>query len=85
LDTAPRGAYALEAVIVVTADEATQIRRLRQRDGVSEEEARRRLQAQRPLDEKAAEADWVIDNSGSPEETRRQVENLWQRLLLGED
>ena len=85
LDTAPRGAYALEAVIVVTADEATQIERLRRRDGITEEEARRRLLAQRPLAEKVAEADWVIDNSGSPEETRRQVENLWQRLLLGED
>ena len=85
LDTAPRGAYPLEAVIVVTADEATQIERLRRRDGITEEEARRRLLAQRPLAEKVAEADWVIDNSGSPEETRRQVENLWQRLLLGED
>ncbi|KRT75669.1 MAG: CoaE, dephospho-CoA kinase, dephospho-CoA kinase [Armatimonadetes bacterium CSP1-3] len=80
LDTAPRGAYALEAVIVVTADEATQIERLRRRDGVTEEEARRRLLAQRPLAEKVAEADWVIDNSGSPEETRRQVESLWRRL-----
>ena len=80
LDTAPRDAYSMEGVIVVAVDEATQIRRLRQRDGVSEEEAQRRLQAQRPLGEKAAEADWVIDNSGSSEETRRQVELLWRRL-----
>ena len=65
---------------MVTADGATQIERLRRRDGITEEEARRRLLAQRPLAEKVAEADWVIDNSGSPEETRRQVELLWRRL-----
>ncbi len=80
LDVAPREAYPLGDVIVVAVDEATQLRRLQQRDGVSEEEARRRLRAQRPLREKVAEADWVIDNGGSPEETRRQVQDLWARL-----
>jgi dephospho-CoA kinase len=33
-----------------------------------------------PLAEKQALADHVIDNSGSPEETERQVRALWQRL-----
>ncbi len=80
LDTAPRDAFPLEGVIVVAVDEATQLARLRHREGIGEEEARRRLAAQRPLREKAAEADWVIDNSGTPEQTRRQVEELWQRL-----
>lgn len=80
LDTAPRDAFPLEGVIVVAVDEATQLARLRHREGIGEEEARRRLAAQRPLREKAAEADWVIDNSGTPEQTRRQVEELWRRL-----
>ncbi len=80
LDTAPRDAFPLEGVIVVAVDEATQLARLRHREGIGEEEARRRLAAQRPLREKAAEADWVIDNSGTPEQTRRQVEELWQQL-----
>ncbi|MDQ7827692.1 MAG: dephospho-CoA kinase [Armatimonadota bacterium] len=80
LDTAPRQAYPLEGVIVVVADEGTQVARLRARDGLDEAAARQRLAAQRPVREKAAEADWVIDNSGSLEETRRQVEALWRRL-----
>ncbi len=80
LDTAPRETFPLEGVIVVALDAAAQLERLRRRDGLGEEEARRRLSAQRPLHEKVAEADWVIDNSGTPEETRRQVELLWRRL-----
>jgi len=80
LDTAPREAYPLEGVIVVVADDSTQVARLRARDGLDEAAARQRLAAQRPVREKAAEADWVIDNSGSLEETRRQVEALWRRL-----
>jgi len=80
LDTAPRDAFPLEGVIVVVVDEATQVARLCHREGIGEDEARRRLAAQRPLREKAAEADWVIDNSGTPEETRRQVEALWRKL-----
>lgn len=80
LDTAPRDTFPVEGVIVVAIDEATQIARFRARTGLSEEEARGRLRAQRPLREKVGEADWVIDNNGSPEETRRQVEALWRRL-----
>jgi len=83
LDTAPRDAFPLEGVIVVVVDEATQVARLCRREGIGEDEARRRLAAQRPLREKAAEADWVIDNSGTPEETRRQVEALWRQLRGG--
>lgn len=80
LDTAPRDTFPVEGVIVVAIDEATQIARFRARTGLSEEEARGRLRAQRALREKVGEADWVIDNNGSPEETRRQVEALWRRL-----
>lgn len=81
LDTAPREAFPLEGVIVVAVDEATQIKRLQRRDGISAAEARQRLAVQRPLREKVAEADWVIDNGGSRQEARRQVEDLWRRLM----
>ncbi len=81
LDTAARDTFPIEGVIVVAADEAAQLERLRRRDGLNEEDGRRRLQAQRPLREKVAEADWLIDNSGTPAETRRQVEALWRRLI----
>ncbi len=69
----------VEAVIVVWVNEKTQLRRLRERDGLTLEEARQRIAAQMPLDEKRARADMVIDNSGSRENTRRQVEAIYRR------
>lgn len=51
------------------------------RDGCERGEAERRIAAQLPIDEKRAMADHVIDNSGTPEETRAQVETLVERLL----
>ncbi len=79
LDVAPPDAYDLDGIVVVFVDEMTQEARLASRHGITAEEARQRLRAQRPLREKAAEATWTIDNSGTPEETRRQVEALWAR------
>src|SRR5260370_34618497 len=68
-----------ETVIVVWVDPKTQLRRLQERDGLSVEEARQRIAAQMPLDEKRARADVVIDNSGSRDNTRRQVEAGYRR------
>lgn len=71
----------VEKVIVVYIDEATQLERLMQRDGLNEKEAKQRIQAQLPLKEKAKLADGVIDNHGTIEETRTQLLNLlikWQ-------
>jgi dephospho-CoA kinase len=64
---------------VVWVDPKTQLRRLQERDGLSVEDARQRIAAQMPLDEKRARADVVIDNSGSRENTRRQVEAVYRR------
>jgi len=67
----------VERVIVVWVDRETQLRRLQERDGLSAEEARRRVAAQMPLDEKRARADHVIDNTGTREQTRAQVEAIY--------
>lgn len=80
LDTTGPETFDLDGVIVVFADPELQISRLMARDGLSRQEAVQRLAAQRPVAEKVAEADWVIDNSGSVENTRRQVEALWKKL-----
>jgi dephospho-CoA kinase len=69
----------VEAVIVVWVDHETQLRRLLERDGLTEQAARQRIAAQMPLDEKRARADAVIDNSGSRESTQRQVEAIYRR------
>jgi dephospho-CoA kinase len=78
LDTAAPSAYALDGIVVVFADEAAQVRRLVNRDRLTEDAARQRLKSQRPVREKVAEATWVIDNSGTPEDTREQVAALWR-------
>jgi dephospho-CoA kinase len=70
----------VEAVIVVWVDSKTQLRRLNERDGLTVDEARQRIAAQMPLDEKRNRADIVIDNSGSRENTRRQVEAIYRRF-----
>ena len=70
----------VESVIVVWVDAKTQLRRLTERDGLTPDEARQRIAAQMPLDEKRARADLVVDNSGSREKTRRQVEAIYRRF-----
>jgi dephospho-CoA kinase len=71
-----------DKVVVVYASESVQIKRLLQRDGISEEEAKQALSAQMPLGKKVEQADYVIDNNGTPEETQAQVEEVWQELLV---
>jgi dephospho-CoA kinase len=70
----------VEKVIVVYVPESVQIRRLMEREGIGEEEALRMIRAQMPIEEKKRMADCLIDNSGSLEETERQVDHLWQCL-----
>ncbi|KAJ3702058.1 hypothetical protein LUZ61_005763 [Rhynchospora tenuis] len=67
-------------VIVVWVDPETQIQRLMARDGISEEQARNRIEAQMPLDLKREKADLVIDNSGSLEETKVKFEQVLTRV-----
>jgi dephospho-CoA kinase len=67
----------MEGVMLVYADTSTQVRRMRERDGFSEEEARRRIAAQMAVDEKRRMATWVIDNGASVDDTRRQVDEWW--------
>lgn len=65
---------------VVWVDRSTQLCRLIERDSFTAEEAEARLASQMSLDEKARMADSVIDNSGKPETTRCQVEQLWREV-----
>jgi len=67
-------------IVVVYAPLDVQMARLMERDGLDLQAAEARLRAQLPIDEKAEHADTVIDNSGTLDETRRQVEELWHRL-----
>ena len=70
----------LDGTVVVWVPSAEQLRRLRERDGLGEAQARQRLAAQQPIDAKRAQATWVIDNSGPLADTRAQVARLWGQL-----
>src|SRR5215218_4513459 len=71
----------MEAVVLVAVPREVQRARLMARDGLSLEAAEARLASQLPLEEKRRHATWVVDNSGSLEETRAQVEQIWKALV----
>jgi dephospho-CoA kinase len=75
------GAAKMDRVVVVYADPETERRRLMERDGLSDACARARIGSQMPVAEKAKLADHVIDNSGTREETERQVRAVYDALL----
>lgn len=69
------------SVIVVRVSPSTQRARIAARDRLSEDEVRRRIEAQMPLEEKVRRAQHVIDNDGDLDATRAQVEALVARLV----
>ena len=73
-----------DQLIVVTCNLDQKVARYAQRAGISLDEARtevqRRSAAQLSDQDKASRADYVIDNSGTIEETIRQVDALWKEL-----
>lgn len=69
-----------DAVVVTAVDPETQVSRVIKRDGVSEEEARLRLAAQLPIDEKVKRADFVIRTDGTPEQTHELVRAVLEQL-----
>jgi dephospho-CoA kinase len=75
------GVSKMDKVVVVFADPDTESRRLMARDGLSEADARARIASQMPIAEKAKRADYVIDNTGTREETERQVRAVHGALL----
>jgi dephospho-CoA kinase len=70
----------LAALIVVAASEDAQVRRIRERDGLSEEEARARIAAQLPLADKIAAADHVIWNDSDLAALRARTEEVHRAL-----
>lgn len=73
----------VDAVLVVRLDEDLQLRRLRERDDLDERSARARIASQMPQEEKVARADFLVDNSGSLQQTEEQVRRLFNRLVPG--
>ena len=73
----------VDKIVVVSASEQTQLRRLEEK-GMSREDAQSRIESQLPLEEKIKSADFVINNDGPLEETKKQVEEIYFLLRKGE-
>jgi dephospho-CoA kinase len=92
--TDPNGIAVLEAAILIEAnrrdsfariiltacDPEVQIERGMKRDNATREQVLARLANQMPLAEKRRHADYVIDTTGSKEETVRQIEEIYREL-----
>lgn len=67
----------VQEVWVTDSPEETVIQRLSMRNGMSEEEARKRVSSQMSREERLGRADIVIDNSSDVEAMRRAIDELW--------
>lgn len=70
----------LRPVILVACDVDTQLQRLQQRDGLDRAQAQKHIDAQMSLAEKRRLADYVIENNGSLDELKRQIEAVLEKI-----
>ena len=70
----------VDEVWIVFADKKTQLERLMRRDGIGHDEALQKIAAQMPIDEKIKLGKIIIYNTGTREETEKQVIELWEAL-----
>jgi dephospho-CoA kinase len=73
--------YPFDAVVTVEAGEANQVSRLMNSRGLSLEDARLRISAQTGSETRIARANYVIDSSGTKEQTNAQVTSVWTQIL----
>ena len=71
----------MDGLVVISVPEAVQVARLRAREGLGESEAKQRLAAQLPLEQKLARATWVVHNGGDLEQTQAQVAKIWDEIV----
>ena len=74
-----------DIVIVAACTPEQQIERLMSRNGLSADAARQRIAAQLPLADKAGRADYVIDTSGSLQETDANTVRVWKTISRAGD
>ena len=70
----------VDRLLVVVADEEERVGRVMARNGLTEEEVKKRMAAQMPPAEQTSEADWVVDTTRGQEDACRQLEGIWAEL-----
>ncbi len=80
LDRRSRERYHLDVVVVVDTPVEVAVRRLVERRGFAEADARARVAAQASREERRALADLVVDNSGDREALEAEIDRTWSWL-----
>ena len=73
----------VDKLVVVTAPIKTRRERIRSRDSLDECQIDQRISAQMPVAEKAKQADFVIENTGTLEQTQKKINQIWNELISG--
>lgn len=76
--------HMVDKILVVSVSEQEQLKRLMERNGLTEQEAKARIASQLPMSVKEEGADEVLDNNGSIVDTKRQLMRIldrWQTIL----
>lgn len=73
--------YMVDKTILVYVDEKTQLKRLMERNGYTEKEAKMRIESQLPLYTKKDLSDEIIDNNGTIEQTEKQLHEILKKLI----
>jgi dephospho-CoA kinase len=73
--------YPFDAIITVEAGVENQVSRLMQSRSMAESDARARIESQTSASDRESRANFVIDSSGTKDQTKRQVELVWQKLI----
>lgn len=75
----------VDVLVVVIASETAQIERSVKKTGLSRDEIKRRMRNQIPLKDKMVLADYIIDNKGSKENTKKIIAKIWKEIKSGRD
>ncbi len=73
--------HMFDAIIVVASRMGNRIKRIRERDKISEQEVRQRMVRQIPIEEKTKWADFVIHNNGNLQHLEEKAKKVYNRLL----
>ena len=73
-----------DIIVVAACEPDEQIRRVMTRDGLTEPEARSRVDSQLPIGEKISRADYVVWTTGTQAETSERVEDVIRRLTVAD-
>ena len=72
--------HVFDRVLVVYAPEKVQIERLMNRAGIDRQSASAMVASQLPIESKKNLGDFLVDNSGSLDDTRAQIEDVWREV-----